>query len=126
MPNIVYKFQFDPSAGMCTDQQLFDTEEIAELEWSHQKVTNTLQEAIYQGVPIFSLPLTFDQEGDLFRMRGESLIGSLNRDYFLEAGLQENVQELTLIWADLRGGKGGQLGVQLPPHCRALPPQLPS
>ncbi|KAF3840672.1 hypothetical protein F7725_006534 [Dissostichus mawsoni] len=55
-----------------------------------QKVTNTLPEAIYQGVPIFSLPLMFDQEGDLFRMRGESLIGSLNRDYFLEAVLQEN------------------------------------
>ncbi|KAI9537797.1 hypothetical protein NQZ68_022459 [Dissostichus eleginoides] len=85
------------SRSLQQNQQLFDTEEIAELELSHQKVTNTLQEAIYQGVPIFSLPLTFDQEGDLFRMRGESLIGSLNRDYFLEAGLQENVQELTLI-----------------------------
>ncbi|KAI4793182.1 hypothetical protein KUCAC02_032879 [Chaenocephalus aceratus] len=70
-----------------------DFVQIAELEWSHQKVTSTLQE----GVPIFSLPRTFDQEGDLFRMRGGSLIGSLNRDYSLEAGLQENVQELTLI-----------------------------
>ncbi|KAI9537798.1 hypothetical protein NQZ68_022460 [Dissostichus eleginoides] len=97
MPNIVYKQDSRMITVSDLNLKTFylpvmaeDTgPEIAELEWSHQKVTNTLQEAIYQGVPIFSLPLTFDQDDDLFRMRGESLIGSLNRDYFLEAGLQE-------------------------------------
>ncbi|XP_040011978.1 UDP-glucuronosyltransferase 2A3-like isoform X1 [Xiphias gladius] len=70
--------------------------------------TNGLQEAIYHGVPIVGLPLMFDQDDNLFRMRMRGVakvldIGTLNTDNFLEAvkavlyepSYGENMRELS-------------------------------
>ncbi|GAA6218622.1 UDP-glucuronosyltransferase 2A1-like [Lates japonicus] len=75
--------------------------------------TNGLQEAIYHGVPIVGLPLMFDQDDNLFRMRARGVakvldIGTLNKDNFLEAlktvlyepSYRENMQELSRLHRD--------------------------
>ncbi|KAM9360194.1 UDP-glucuronosyltransferase 2A3-like [Symphorus nematophorus] len=75
--------------------------------------TNGLQEAIYHGVPIVGLPLMFDQDDNLFRMRVRGVakvldIGTLNKDNFLEAvkavlyepSYRENMQELSRLHRD--------------------------
>lgn len=75
--------------------------------------TNGLQEAIYHGVPIVGLPLMFDQDDNLFRMRARGIAkvlhtGTLNKDNFLEAvkavlyepSYRENVQELSRLHRD--------------------------
>ncbi|XP_049892614.1 UDP-glucuronosyltransferase 2B17-like [Epinephelus moara] len=75
--------------------------------------TNGVQEAIYHGVPIVGLPLMFDQDDNLFRMRARGVakvmdIGTLNKDNFLEAlkavlyepSYRENMQELSRLHRD--------------------------
>lgn len=75
--------------------------------------TNGLQEAIYHGVPIVGLPLMFDQDDNLFRMRARGVakvldIGTLNKDNFLESlkavlyepSYRENMQELSRLHRD--------------------------
>ncbi|XP_067427568.1 UDP-glucuronosyltransferase 2A2-like [Thunnus thynnus] len=75
--------------------------------------TNGLQEAIYHGVPIVGIPLMFDQDDNLFRMRARGIakvldIGTLNKDNFLEAvkevlhqpSYRENMQELSRLHRD--------------------------
>lgn len=52
--------------------------------------TNGVQEAIYHGVPIVGLPLMFDQQDNLNRMRAKGVakivdITTVDRDIFLEA-----------------------------------------
>uniref|UniRef100_A0A8C8D950 UDP-glucuronosyltransferase n=1 Tax=Oncorhynchus tshawytscha TaxID=74940 RepID=A0A8C8D950_ONCTS len=52
--------------------------------------TNGVQEAIYHGVPIVGLPLMFDQQDNLNRMRAKGVakivdIATVDRDIFLEA-----------------------------------------
>ncbi|KAF7650941.1 hypothetical protein LDENG_00118440 [Lucifuga dentata] len=51
--------------------------------------TNGIQEAIYHGVPILGLPLMYDQDDNLFRMKARGVarvldIGTLDKDVFLE------------------------------------------
>uniref|UniRef100_UPI003AAD0BF3 UDP-glucuronosyltransferase 2A1-like n=1 Tax=Centroberyx gerrardi TaxID=166262 RepID=UPI003AAD0BF3 len=75
--------------------------------------TNGLQEAIYHGVPIVGLPLMFDQDDNLFRMKARGVakvldIGTVNRDNFLEAvkavlyepSYRENMQMLSRLHRD--------------------------
>ncbi|XP_053181073.1 UDP-glucuronosyltransferase 2A1-like [Scomber japonicus] len=75
--------------------------------------TNGLQEAIYHGVPIVGLPLLFDQDDNLFRMRAKGVakvldIGTLNKDNFLEVlkvvlyepSYRKNIQELSRLHRD--------------------------
>ena len=75
--------------------------------------TNGLHEAIYHGVPIVGLPLMFDQDDNLFKMRVRGVakvldIGTLNKDNFLEAvkevlhqpSYRENMQELSRLHRD--------------------------
>uniref|UniRef100_UPI003AAB0B70 UDP-glucuronosyltransferase 2B20-like n=1 Tax=Centroberyx gerrardi TaxID=166262 RepID=UPI003AAB0B70 len=75
--------------------------------------TNGLQEAIYHGVPLVGLPLMFDQEDNLFRMKARGVakvldIATLNKDNFLEAlkevlytsYYRENMQKLSSVHRD--------------------------
>ncbi|XP_042343991.1 UDP-glucuronosyltransferase 2A3-like [Plectropomus leopardus] len=75
--------------------------------------TNGLQEAIYHGVPIIGLPLMFDQDDNLFRMKVKGVakvvdLGTLNKDNFLEAvkavlyepSYREKMQELSRLHRD--------------------------
>ncbi|XP_042351242.1 UDP-glucuronosyltransferase 2A2-like [Plectropomus leopardus] len=75
--------------------------------------TNGVQEAIYHGVPIVGIPLMFDQDDNLFRMRVKGIakvldIGTLNKDNFLEAlkavlyepSYRETMQELSRLHRD--------------------------
>ncbi|CAJ1069448.1 UDP-glucuronosyltransferase 2A2-like [Xyrichtys novacula] len=75
--------------------------------------TNGLQEAIYHGVPIVGLPLMFDQDDNLFRMKVRGVakvldIGTLDTDTFLDAlkevlhepSYRENMQELSRLHRD--------------------------
>ncbi|XP_044187174.1 UDP-glucuronosyltransferase 2A2-like [Thunnus albacares] len=75
--------------------------------------TNGLQEAIYHGVPIVGIPLMFDQDDNLFRMRARGVakvldINTLHKDNFLEAvkevlhqpSYRENMQELSRLHRD--------------------------
>ncbi|XP_034548143.1 UDP-glucuronosyltransferase 2A2-like [Notolabrus celidotus] len=75
--------------------------------------TNGLQEAIYHGVPIVGLPLMFDQDDNLFRMRVRGVakvldLSTLNKDIFLdtlkavlhEPTYRENMQELSRLHRD--------------------------
>ncbi|XP_047678126.1 UDP glucuronosyltransferase 5 family, polypeptide F1 [Tachysurus fulvidraco] len=61
--------------------------------------TNGILEAIYHGTPIVGLPLVFDQQDNLSRMKGKGVaqvidIATLNQNMFLEA-IQEVINEPT-------------------------------
>ncbi|XP_056144836.1 UDP-glucuronosyltransferase 2C1-like [Lampris incognitus] len=75
--------------------------------------TNGVQEAIYHGVPLVGLPLMFDQQDNLFRMKARGVakvldIAMVNKDNFLEAlkevinnpSYRENMQSLSRIHRD--------------------------
>lgn len=75
--------------------------------------TNGVQEAIYHGVPIVGLPLMFDQDDNLFRIRARGAakvmdIGTLTMENFLDAlrevlhepSYRENMQELSRLHRD--------------------------
>uniref|UniRef100_A0A9J8CGE8 UDP-glucuronosyltransferase n=1 Tax=Cyprinus carpio carpio TaxID=630221 RepID=A0A9J8CGE8_CYPCA len=75
--------------------------------------TSGVQEAIYHGVPILSVPLVFDQPDNLFRMEAKVTakivdIATLDRTVFLEAlkevlhntSYKENMQKLSKLHHD--------------------------
>ncbi|XP_041642980.1 UDP-glucuronosyltransferase 2A2-like [Cheilinus undulatus] len=75
--------------------------------------TNGVQEAIYHGVPIVGLPLMFDQDDNLFRIRVRGAakvmdIGTLTMENFLDAlrevlhepSYRKNMQELSRLHRD--------------------------